>query len=505
MADESRFAVYFSHSWRPRDVALNLQVWEELASGCTLLVDVPDEPGADPPYYINRIEELLRRTDMFVSILTYREPRPGELMPAGESLRCSPYSLFEIRLAERADVPRLVLYERRTGFWPPRTIRPWEEYIEFVCETKERRIELQRWTTVIQAKIQQWKAWAANHRRPVSYERSRTAAILAGAAQYGGISELLESVLRACGYEPVRCDPERQKSSDVFRILREAGLVIAEFGTRDSGFEQVYAAAHGLGLPAIRMLSASSGSGGLPWILKGDPGGFENDIVVWNKPEDLPALVQPRISAMDRLSEALRNGDSFDYLQSKRYSRFFVLISHTLKGPDRALVERVYALLKGRYVTPFEYHQVNTAGIDWREALNDSLRKTTHFVAFLDPTYEQSPTCEYELREILKRRDQVTILPFMIAGRDKPNPDLTDMHNELLSNPDPRANAEIVVRQIMAKLDDALSRSEQSSAWHRALAQFGAAAPIDKGSHPRRIGFKCPCTADYGSGLTPMP
>src|ERR1039458_6718890 len=128
MADESRFAVYFSHSWRPRDVELNLQIWQELAPDCTLLVDVPEEPGADPPYYINRIEELLRRTDLFVSVLTYREPRAGELPPATGTLRCSPYSLFEIRLAERADIPRLVLYERRSGFRPPRIVRPWETY-----------------------------------------------------------------------------------------------------------------------------------------------------------------------------------------------------------------------------------------------------------------------------------------------------------------------------------------------------------------------------------------
>jgi hypothetical protein len=54
----SRFATYISHSWRSRDVDLNLRVWKELADDCELLVDVPEEPGAHPPYYINRIEEL---------------------------------------------------------------------------------------------------------------------------------------------------------------------------------------------------------------------------------------------------------------------------------------------------------------------------------------------------------------------------------------------------------------------------------------------------------------
>jgi hypothetical protein len=277
----------------------------------------------------------------------------------------------------------------------------------------------------------------------------------------GEISDALEDTLRINGYEPVRCNPERQKSSEVFRILREAGLIVAEFGTRDASIEQVYAVAHGLGLPAIRMFFTPAAFAGLPWILKGDPGGFEEDIVAWRNPEDLPPLVQPRILAMDRLSEALRDDDTFDYLQSKRYSRFFVFISHSLKGADRALVDQVYPLLKGRHVSPFEYHQVNTAGIDWREALTESLKKTTHFVVLLDSSYELSPTCEYELREILKRKSEVTILPFMIGGRERPNPDLTDIHNELLSSPDPRTSAEIVVSQIMAKLDESLTRSEQ--------------------------------------------
>ena len=70
MANPGKFAIYISHSWRPQDVDLNLWVWKELADQCELLVDVPEEPGAHPPYYINRIEELLRRTDLFLGVLT---------------------------------------------------------------------------------------------------------------------------------------------------------------------------------------------------------------------------------------------------------------------------------------------------------------------------------------------------------------------------------------------------------------------------------------------------
>ncbi|MGC2110971.1 MAG: hypothetical protein WA655_15725, partial [Candidatus Korobacteraceae bacterium] len=151
MADEPRFAVYLSHSWRPQDVDLNVQVWTTLAAQCEILVDDPQESGANPPYYINRIEELLRRGDLFVSILTYREPKPG----ADAQLRCSPYMLFEIRLAGRAEIPRLILYERKTGFRPPRNVRPWEAHVPFDRSPDGRLIEQRQWATVIESKLQQ--------------------------------------------------------------------------------------------------------------------------------------------------------------------------------------------------------------------------------------------------------------------------------------------------------------------------------------------------------------
>jgi hypothetical protein len=458
---ESRFAIYISHSWRPRDVDLNLQVWQELSGDCELLVDVPEEPGANPPYYINRIEELLRRTDLFLSVLTYREPREGEFTDAHAHVRCSPYSLFEIRLAERADIPRLILYERSTGLIPPRTVRPWEAYIPFDRGIRERLPEQRQWATVIQAKIHQWKAWVADHRKPASYEQSTCAVTLVGASGQDTVCGVLNTCLLERGYEPTWCGPGRHRSSEAFRLLREAGLIIAEFGKRDAVFEQLYAAAHGLGLPAIRILNSENGQSELPWILLGDAGGYQNDVVLWNKPEDLPALVNPRITAMFRLSPALRDSSGSDYLQSKRYSQFFVFISHTLKPPNRALVEHVYALLKERHITPFEYQQVNTAGVDWREALNDSLQKTTHFVALLSTDYELSQTCTYELEKILARGSDISVLPFMLGGRAVPNPKLAHMHNRLLSGPDSQADAEVVVQQVTEALDAALLRSER--------------------------------------------
>lgn len=460
MGDASRFAVYLSHSWRPRDVELNLQVWEQLGGACELLVDMPDEPGAKPPYYINRIEELFRRTDFFVSVLTYREPAQGPSEPGDARLRCSPYGLFEVRLAERADMPRLILFERSTAFRPPQRNRPGEVYVPFDRGTRDRLPEQRQWETVVRPRIRAWTEWAARNRAPISYEQSMCAITLAGMGRSDPLQEVLDECLSKYGYEPARFDPDRQNSREAFRLLREAGLVVADFRAHDALGQQFYAAAHALGVPAIRLRPAADGHEQLPWILRGDPGGYQLDIVKWSAPEHLPPLVEPRIAAMFRLSAALRDGGGSHYLQSKRYSQFFVFLSHTLKPPQRDIVDDVYAQLKSKSVTPFEYHQVNTAGIDWKTALMEALGKTTHFVVLLSPDYEQSDTCMLELETILARGKDVSILPFMLAGRDRPSPKLGGIHHRLQHEPDAHAAADVVVEQTMAALDAALGRFE---------------------------------------------
>ena len=113
---ERKFSLYLSHSWERLDIELNLWVWERLAPICDLLVDKPDTQDKDPPNYINRIEELLRRADAFVAILTHRANDNKQNFSGDFALQCSPGSVFEMRLAERANVPRLILYDRQTGF-----------------------------------------------------------------------------------------------------------------------------------------------------------------------------------------------------------------------------------------------------------------------------------------------------------------------------------------------------------------------------------------------------
>jgi hypothetical protein len=438
----SKLAVYFSQSWRPRDVDLNVRVWSEFSPTCELLVDEPEDPSADPPYYINRIEELLRRADLFLAVLTYRQRDTGP--------NCSPYMLFEIRLAERVDLPRLVLYERKTGFRPPQIPRPWECYVPFERAESDSLMDDSAWEKTILPRVRAWTGWGALHRLPASYEQSTTAALLLNGTADPAAVDVVRPVLEKHYDRILECDPTRQDGDAVVRNLREAGLVAA--------FDlacPLYAAAHMVGLPAIRMVRGETGAP-LPWIVRFGPGGYEEDIVYWTDPVSLPVQVEPRVRAMFRLSRAKRDGKDIAYLTSKRYRDFLVFVSHNLKPPDDLLVRRICDLLRKHNVAAFEYNDRNRAGIEWRPAMDESLRKATQFVALVSPTYDQSPTCTEEIEAVLARGRAVEILPFKVLGRQTPHPRLAGLHNEPLRSEDPEANAEEVVKNVVERLDAAL-------------------------------------------------
>ena len=214
----------------------------------------------------------------------------------------------------------------------------------------DRLPEPSQWTKVVEEKIRDWQRWTSTHRSPASYDPSTNAVMLMDRRTHGVVGDVLEECLRGGGYDPAYCDPERLRSNDAFRQLREAGLVIADFSECSPRFEQLYAAVHGLAIPSVRLLASDAKA--LPWILDGEPRGFPRDLVRWNAAADLPALLKPRIAAMFDIAAALDGNKGTTYLQSKRYAQFYVFISHTLKPPQRQLVDRIYARLGERQVEP---------------------------------------------------------------------------------------------------------------------------------------------------------
>jgi hypothetical protein len=444
-----KFGVYFSHSWRPRDVDLNMLVWEEIAKWCELLVDVPDKSGVEAPYYINRIEELLRRSDLFLCVLTHRDAPAGD----GEgdaALRCSAYSVFEIRLAERFDIPKLILYERKTGFRSPKWSRAGDAYIPFDRAAPETVPDKRQWRSIAE-EIRKWVQWMVEHLKPLIYEQSYVAVSLypETAPDYAEVIYSFRETLLAAGYEQIEPLASVSNNTSAFRILRQAGLVVAQLHTEDPISEQLCTVAHAKCIPAIRM---RRGGERLPWLLQGHPGGYQHDIVDWNKPADLAPLIKLRAESMFRISHAFSDEKARDYFYSRIFTGSYVFISHTLKPPHRELVEHIYNLLRRHHVQPFEYHMANPSGEDWQKALEKQLAKTTHFVALLTEGYEVSEVCTHEVEGILKRGNEVTILPFMAVGRAVPHPKLKHLHHRLLEGADCRANAQVVVEQILESL-----------------------------------------------------
>jgi hypothetical protein len=461
------FATYFSHSWRPRDVDLTVEIWTQISGGCELLVDLPISSAPDPPYYINRIEELLRGSDLFVAVLAAREaaPAPGAPSDTDAGLRCSPYALFEIRLAERFSLPRLVLYERRTGFRPPSLSSDDEVYLAFDRAPGESLPERRQLQQVVRAKIEGWLDWVSDHYRPQSYQADALALIalpddLADAAE---AARVLERTLSPVGYDPLVLVASQTSNARAFRLLGRAGLIVVDIGpTADAAAQQLTAGAHARGIPSIRTWRRAPvgpvPAGELPWMLRDHPGGYQHDVVRWNQPEELAALVQPRANAMFNVVRALDADNATRHFQSKRYAAYSVFVSHNLKAPRRQLVEEIFAQLARYQVKCFEYQEVNRSGIDWRAELDTQLAATTHFVALLGDGYETSEACTFELETSLGRAGAVTVLPYLLEGRTTPHVKLRGRHHPLLHDPDPRVNAVVIVNEVMKLLREAVSR-----------------------------------------------
>lgn len=445
---DDKFALYFSHSWRPHDVDLNVAVWQLIDGEVELLVDAPDEGGADPPYYVNRIEELLRRSDLFVCVLTHREEKVEE-QASGMQLSCSAYSLFEIRLAERFGIPKLVLYERSTGFRAPPRAQPIDLYLAF-DRGSGKLPDRRQW----RRSVEDIGEWIGSARRQTIPEVVESASLAVGllppeASWLGDIEPPLKRALRNAGYEDVAMRAAFRGNVHLFQLLRVAGLVVTEWGDASRESRELAAIAHALCIPAIRLLRDGYD---IPALLAGHPGGYENDLVRWKEPKDFEEAVKSRASAMWQITQALGGEEAHRYLESKRYSSKSVFLSHTLKGPEHLLVRHIVGLLGQKFVRPFEYQESNETGVEWKPQLEAQLSKATHFVALLSQGYEQSEPCTFELERILDRDDEVTILPFMIGGRDKPHPKLKKDHHAMINSGDPLADAEKIVEKIMSRI-----------------------------------------------------
>jgi TIR domain len=444
---------YFSHSWKPADVPLNVLVWEVIAEDCKLYVDL--EGALSGTYYINRIEELIRKSDVFVSVLTFRkDAKVEERQHPDYHLRCSPAALFELRLAERARKPRWVLFDDRIGLQPPPAVGELVRYTPI--DTGE---ELTRDGPAIRPEGMSWLQSVRASLNTMQRGRSRQAALLIDDTRPDTqvVSDLLGEAVRDAGFSRVQSIRTNHTDAEVVSILQSSGLLVAEVGP--TAHSDVYGMAHAMFVPTIRFVYAKSPLETLPRLLEGHPGGYQHDLIVLGDLDDPAALAK----AVHERAEAMRDqrkpiegvAAGCAYFRNKLYRQHNVFFSHNLSPADADFLEQVFQLLEGRGIKAWEYRNNNRSGVIWRDELALALDEATDAVFILDQGFELSEACTEELDTLLRRSQSdkplQRILPFFWHERNQANPKLKPWHHDKLPSDKTRA-AKFLVDQLEAAL-----------------------------------------------------
>ena len=280
--DTRQQLLYFCHSWFPEHVDLNIAIWEHLWAECRFLVD--HNEAADPPYFVSRIEDLIGRADCLVAFVPPPPGRHGEA--AGE---VSPYVLFEIALAERAGIPRLVVVDQHVRMnWvvdEPPSVR---------CLSVDFAALANGSDAITWRHLSNWLAAVGSGLDPQDRVESRRATLLIPpGSERSELREAIEGCLRREGYLDVACLP-CSSDVDAVRRLRHTDLLVADVGS--PSLWDWYAMAHALAVPTIRYAAAEGAS--VPAILRGYEAGFEQDIVRSTSLAQLTAEVGLRARAI---------------------------------------------------------------------------------------------------------------------------------------------------------------------------------------------------------------
>jgi hypothetical protein len=295
MNDLTRCSLYYSHSWLSQDVDLNLAVWDSIWTHCRLMVDSKQE--ADPPYYISRIEDYIRRSDAFLAVLLPKTADAGEAQSAnvvgdgGSEFAGSDYSLFEVHLAERARKPRLILYETQTRFVPRTT--EGARYFQFdrndvFDQSNEIWVEIDEWLRTLDPK-------RATSEPVVD---GKAAILLSLDPNQAEEKETVRSALEAAGFTDVVDLASAVTDVEILSALRSSRLLVADVSS--PSLWDVYGMAHALFIPTIRLFrgSAVANAANLPPINWGHRVGYQDDLVRWSDKTELREAVAKRATAI---------------------------------------------------------------------------------------------------------------------------------------------------------------------------------------------------------------
>lgn len=276
--------VYLSHSWRPEHHEANLAVWRVLAEVADLVVDASGE--TDPPYHVHRIEHLIAHCQVFVAVVS---------APTGTSAdgTVSPYEVFEMALAARADLRRAVVAEAGidldtgwldlTGF----------EVVRIGSDLDGALDELRAWLGSVVADLRPPPAISAVER-----------VVVIGADDAD--QRVTDATVRVADELHLRVDVLASDDDDAAAIstLRRADVAVVDVTAPDTW--SVLGAAHALAIPTIRVVGGSARGGSdptrerLPAILVGHEVGYQTDLVAGSTVDELADELRRRIEPLTK-------------------------------------------------------------------------------------------------------------------------------------------------------------------------------------------------------------
>jgi hypothetical protein len=444
-------------------------LWKELAGHCHLLIEKPQPTSeATRPYFISRIETLIRRSHLFVACLPmlpdHKRAKHTRAATGDWLYRCcSPYILFELRLAERANVPRFVLYDEASLFKPPadpprhvryvaRNFAELKALTRSGVKDRDLLLDLKAWLELVVADVP-----------PRAALTSRQTAFLLPNDQKGRAMRRLvaKAIDRGELEKPHDLAAKFKTDAELYHTLRELRLLVADVSRPE--LLPLYHAAHSLLVPTIRIHSAKPAGKGtddrfFPALLRGHPAGYQMDLLSGMPPEKTLEWMSDRAIAITRDTEPIVGEErGSELLHERTYpGKHFIFISHDQKLNDRALVEAIVREAKKRGMTIWEYKDQNRAGSSWRTPLDEALKAMSHMVLLLSPDYEKSPGCMEEWNAALNRLKKPApfpFFPFLTGGRIQPLVEILDrkIAHEILSGK-PEVEAMRVVERLRGSL-----------------------------------------------------
>ncbi len=432
----SKFEIYFSHPWNPDYLPINEMLWRTVADDCQLIIDQP-EPSSeeDKPYFISRMETIMRKADVFLCCLPACIPDNEAAIDNSASgdwryKACSPYILFELRLAQRLGLPCFVLLDRATRFKSHLLEVPNCTSVERDFEDLRARLGNNQEDSQLQTEVTQWLERVKRCRVPELWTPpSRTAYLIDEESENAPKINLIgEALVKGNFDEPKSLEKFCQTDAELFQSLRSIGLLVADVS--NPKFQPLYLAAHSLMIPTIR-LSSGKDPALMPDILQGHPAGYQKDTIsVVGIDDELQFhRISDRASAVSRKSESFsseREGLRMLSQRTFKKAEHLVFISHDEKLGNRELIDGIVSTLKDRGVNCWEYKVENRSGDIWLDEMNKALENATLLVALLSEGYEQSPGCTTEWSYALN--NQVPVLPFLTGNRSRPIVGLRGAH-----------------------------------------------------------------------------